>query len=308
MLVPVDKFRFFLTDTARLELQERITVIDACGAFKEWSWVERLRLARMATMRAIPQGTVLVNQGDPTYKLYLVMKGIFKVMKRQNRTELLARQFADLSKQAQFHDSKYNFHHQLRKELSQYTKVPSELQSRMKGQSYITRPEVARQEIEDEIKQVKRKLRKAEEEDRLARAEEDDKFSLGGNSSDSRQTPQQTIEDIEMNSCEIQNLEFPMIFGEESVLSSSGGAALGTVFADTACEVLEIHRYQLQTFNVGPNLMERVEARAINYPSDDVLIQRLEHKSVWKEYKKGVLDKIPKGRWPTREDDTTPFL
>ena len=300
LLIPIKYFNSLLATQAKAELAKRINIVEACGAFNEWTWYEKLRLARMGTLRTVSQGSVLVRQGESPDNVSLVVKGMLRVLKRQNRTEILGRKLQEVQHQIAFHDAKYTFHHKIRHELSEKTReeypVVPEV---MKYNTHLTRPEIRRHEMGFDVQKLAKKLARAEIDEKEAEEQREASLKL------------EDVEDeaaaMERNHCEIKVLEYPQVFGESCLLNLESGASLGTIIADTLCELFVIHKYQLQTFHVGDHLMERVETRSIAYPSDDVLISTLEHRSRWGAYRAELLDKIPKARWPTRADDVEPW-
>ena len=113
--------------------------------------------------------------------------------------------------------------------------------------------------------------------------------------------------EFERGNCEIKSLEYPMLFGESCFSSKESSACLGTVITTTACELFVIQKYQLQTFNVGENLIDRVQLRSTRYPSDSDLIATLDRRQVWSNYREEIMKTIPKGRWPDGPSNIEPF-
>jgi CRP-like cAMP-binding protein/tetratricopeptide (TPR) repeat protein len=300
LLVPQQAFKTTLHSHTELELRRRINIVEACGAFPDWTMSEKLRLVRMGTIKHYNQGTVVLKQGQVPDNLYLVMKGMLRVLKRQNRTELLERRLEDTQQQCDFHDLKYTFHHNLRHELAADVDNPYDS---LKKNTHLTMPEVHRHQLGLEVQALQRKLMKVRAEQEVLEAE----AAAGGGEEESG-TGGGGGDDLEKDNAEIKVLEYPQLFGETVMTSPGSGTSRGTIVADTACEVFVIHKFQLQTFNMSENIMDRVDLRAVTYPTDDALMKKLEHKERWTQYKDEIMLGIPKGRWPTRADDVAPFV
>ena len=84
----------------------------------------------------------------------------------------------------------------------------------------------------------------------------------------------------EANDCDITQLYWPRFFGEVCLLDPDKCINLGTVKADSACEIFMIHMHQLQTFHVGEDLLHRVTARQIQYPDDNALMAKIDKDKV----------------------------
>ena len=60
------------------------------------------------------------------------------------------------------------------------------------------------------------------------------------------------------------------------VLDPAKDQALGSVVADTMVETLALHRIAFQTFDVTPDLIERIRRKGrIIYPDDEDIMRRL---------------------------------
>ncbi len=49
-------------------------------------------------------------------------------------------------------------------------------------------------------------------------------------------------------------------------------------------------------------------AKAVAYPMDPDLVVNLYRGIEWRHYKEGIMNAIPKSRWPKRLDDLEPFV
>lgn len=107
---------------------------------------------------------------------------------------------------------------------------------------------------------------------------------------------------------EIALLQWPLIFGEACVLEPENGISRGSIEADTTCEVLAIHRMQLQTFPVDDAFLDRVRDKAVVYPGDPDIVVSLYRKQNWDAYRQEVMQGISKHRWPARIDDLEAFV
>ena len=106
---------------------------------------------------------------------------------------------------------------------------------------------------------------------------------------------------------EIATLQWPMIFGEACVLDPTAGIAKGSITADTACDILIIHKVQLQTFLIDDKFLNRVKVKATRYPADPDIVVSLHREQEWKLYKNEVIKEVPKNKWPPKAVDYEPF-
>ena len=318
-ILVISKFYFnsILTEIAVADLKKRFESIKSCGIFKSWSNLDMLRLARMGSIRPYKTGDILLEQGKNSDFLYIIVSGVCKVKKRADKTEILARLLAEARQKAVNHDLKYTFHHRLRnitapvdKKLIQGSSVSNYPNNSNTGDSevtskktkislpdsrFITIPEVNRVKLAEEISKLEVLL--AKEQAIKLKEEQDFEEALElALKNKSKKIPSRNMSD-----CDICTLNWPRYFGEASLLDSDNPMALGTVVAESACEILLLHKYQLQTFHVGENLLLLVSAGAIKYPTDAELIRTIDHQKEWKKYRENIMQGIPKHRWPIKE-------
>ncbi|RYH27871.1 hypothetical protein EON65_12880 [archaeon] len=93
------------------ELKLRLETLKSSGLFSSWRPEEIIRLARMARVEKKNRGARILNQGQKPNHLYLIMRGICKVLKKPNRTEMLVHKLEVAREKAYQHDLKYVFHH-----------------------------------------------------------------------------------------------------------------------------------------------------------------------------------------------------
>jgi hypothetical protein len=159
---------------------------------------------------------------------------------------------------------KYSFHHKLRKDLAP---APVEF-AKTTDYNFSTATEFTRHELERELSEL---------EEVLAR--------------EKSQPSEQFVADV-------TKLKWPMIFGETSVSLPEGRGSLGTIIAETYCEILSVHKTHLQTFHLMEDFQERLRIRSVKYPPDDVLALRRENSEKWSAFRADVLEDISKKRWP----------
>eukprot|EP00981_Chlorochromonas_danica_P001406 scaffold296_cov164-Ochromonas_danica.AAC.23 len=93
------------------EFRSRLEAIKACGIFSRWRPEEMIRLARMGRILHVKRGTIIIEQGEKPKHLFIIMKGMCKVNKKPNRTEMLLQKLEIAREKAHQHDLKYLFHH-----------------------------------------------------------------------------------------------------------------------------------------------------------------------------------------------------
>merc|ERR1711871_720084 len=157
---------------------------------------------------------------------------------------------------------------------------------------HVSLPEITRAHLTEEILYLENKLRneealkKKEEEEYEVLLEAALRGSHKGNKLPSR----------EANNCSITQIYWPRFFGEVCLLDADKCINIGTVKADSACEIFMIHMSQLQTFHIGEDLLHRVTARQIQYPDDNALMAKIDTDKFWVKYRSDLMKGIPKTR------------
>ncbi len=195
-----------------------------------------------------------------------VLNGICKVQKRPDKSERTVARLIEMKELAFEHDMKYSFHHKLRRVL---TPAPPEYKA-IADSNFATAAEAIRHNIDVEIKKLEQS------------ATLKDRYNLDNGN------------DI----VDVASLRWPMVFGEASVSIPEGRSSLGTVIADTYCEILWIHKSHIQTFRLGEKFHERLRLRSVRYPPDDSLVNKLHGDRAWSVYKGEVMGGIEKQKWP----------
>lgn len=265
ILIPANDFDVCLSHIAEQDFERRVELLNASGLFKgDLKRIDLVRMARMSQIESVAAGTTLLKQGEVPSRLYFVMKGICNVQKKPDRSERTIARIIEVKELIKDHDMKYSFHHKLRKDLSA---APVEF-GRTTDHNFSTAAEYTRHELEKEL---------ADLEEALAR--------------EKSQPSEQFVADV-------TKLKWPMVFGENSVSLPDGRGSLGTIIAETYCEILSVHKTHLQTFHLMDDFQERLRIRSVKYPPDDVLAQRREASEKWSAFRATVLEDISKKRWP----------
>lgn len=259
-LIQLEAQHFYrlLVPIAAQVLEDRLDVLRSCGVFSGFSRTDLLRLVRMLTVRKYREGEVVLKQQAVPSSLYLLSRGLCRVTKRPTQLGNVLSKLNELRDRAKEFDTTYIFHHSMRSKGASLSSAVA-----------ATSSEMARKAIDSEIALLQSQLSKA------AAMDEKEESMPGFNAAD--------------RECEIQVIKRPQIFGEASVLEPDKGVSLGSIVADTACEVLVIHQAQLQTFHIGDVMLERVRQRAIVYPSDDQALERRARTKVWQQFKTGLI-------------------
>lgn len=167
----------------------------------------------------------------------------------------------------------------------------------LENSRYVTLSEINRLKLSEEITRLKLQLSK----EQAIKAKEEQEFEEALEAALKSTNKNIKMPSKLMNNCDICSLNWPRFFGETCLLDPENGTSLGTVIADSACDILAIHKYQLQTFHIGENLQLRVQARSIRYPSDAELISTIDRQKAWQKYRNDLLKAVPKSRWPTQD-------
>jgi CRP-like cAMP-binding protein len=322
LLVSNEYFSTFLMDAAISDLKKRYEVVHACGTFNQWPNLEKLRLARMGFVKSFKTGDVIIEQGRKNDYLYFIMTGMCKVKKRADKTEIVGKLLAEAKQKALNHDTKYAFHHRLRQQLAPVTKddliaknrtVKPEvvdtsgnisepqlvnLSQELLDTEYLTLSEVQRAHLTEEIARLEILLTKEE----AIKAKEEQEYETA--MEDYLKNPQKVGSKLPKRSqtdCDICVLNWPRFFGEICLFEPDHSICLGTVVAESACDLLMVHKYQLQTFHIGESLLDRVSDRSVKFPSDQNLILKIDKEKDWSKYRTSLMHAIPKSRWPTQE-------
>lgn len=301
LLFDLKSFDDIIRPQAEKELNMRLEIIGSCGLFKSWPRQDQIRLARMGQVRTYKTGEILVEQGHIPDYIYFIIKGICKAFKRPNRVEIFTRILIDLKEKAHNHDVNFAYHHKLRKNFTS-AKVNNDEQSYLSHimkkmettPEHITDSELTRYRLGLEINSYENLLHKAQAADLKDSLEQDSLDSL--NNEKDKMT-------------EISTLNWPMFFGEASVLDPSDGKSRGTIIADTTVELFCVHKLQLQTFLIDQRFLDDVRRKSIRYPDDKELVAKLDREKVWMKYREEVLKEIPKNRWlPGKNEEVIQFV
>lgn len=272
------------------EMKNRLDILMASRLFSNWNMYDIIRLARMGQVRSFKSGDIIIEQASsPTY-LYLIMKGMCKAYKKPHKGEIFLRHLNILKGKADRHDLKYTYHHKMRHILKKPENVNLKHKHKSTAESnidihspHLTDTEYSRHLLAQEIQKYEILLHKAQLDD--AKHYADDSTIA-------------TVTPSEENQSEIATLQWPMLFGEVSVLEPESGVSQGTIVADTACDVFMIHKTQIQTFHVDENFLGRIKIRSVKYPNDVDLTGIIDQKKDWKKYRASCLNDIRKQKWP----------
>ena len=69
-----------------------------------------------------------------------------------------------------------------------------------------------------------------------------------------------------------------------------------------------VHKKQLKTFYIDPKIVDKVKMKSVSYPNDTELVAKNRSKEGWLKIRESLMADIPKARWPSRVDDTEPFV
>jgi hypothetical protein len=218
---------------------------------------------------------------------------------------MLVQRLAAAEEQIERHKLKYVYDHTLRNTLSK-VEVNEDEQEAFNTQlspgdtwSHITQPEYIRFQLGVEVQKLEQMKQNALKEDEREKAHEERKVIYS--------KLQSAAIEADPKTKEIAVLQWPMIFGEGCVLDPVAGVSKGSVTADTACDILMIHKVQLQTFLIDDKFLNRVKLKAVHYPADPDIVVSLYREQEWKLYKNEVIKKIPKDKWPPKVASVEPF-
>ena len=290
LLIPRNIFDKVIAVNIVEDMKKRLDIIIASRLFSNWTMHDIIRLARMGQVKSFKSGDVILEQATQPSYLYLIMKGMCKAYKKPHRGEIYLRHLNILKAKAERYDVKYTYHHKMRHVLKKPEHVNLKHKQKNHPESninihspHLTDTEYSRYLLAQEIQKYEILLHKAQLED------------AKHNCDDSTVT---TVTPSEDNQSEIATLQWPMLFGEISVLEPEAGVSQGTITADTACDVFMIHKIQMQTFHVDERFLERIKIRSVKYPNDVDLTGIIEQRKEWKKYRSSCLLDIPKQKWP----------
>merc|ERR1711871_385592 len=166
---------------------------------------------------------------------------------------------------------------------------------------HVSLPEITRAHLTEEIVYLENKLRY--EEALKKKEEEEYEILLEAALKGGHKGVKSPLNGKKANDSDITQLYWPRFFGEICLLDPDKCINLGTVKADSACEVFAIHKNQLQTFHIGEDLIHKITARQIQYPDDNALMAKIDTDKFWVKYRSEIMKGIPRNRWPTKEEE-----
>jgi CRP-like cAMP-binding protein/tetratricopeptide (TPR) repeat protein len=111
LLINERDFYRILYDHSVKAFQQRIQTLRSCGIFQGWKHEDLIRLARMSQLFTFKRGETILQQAKKPDYLYIIQKGLCKVLKRPNRTEMLMQKLQVAKEKAARIDFKYVYHH-----------------------------------------------------------------------------------------------------------------------------------------------------------------------------------------------------
>jgi len=313
LMLQEQDFERLLLEPALEDLRRRLDLLRSCGIFSKWTAKQHVRLVRMGQIRRYSRGETILTQGSKPNYLYIVMKGICKVQKQPNRTEMLVQKLSVARERADTFDSKYIFHSKLRDVLAMAN--PKEefkstdgvenatvLDARKNADSimrqrYVTSSELDRYKLQMEINKLEALIQNAAQQDEI----EDLGGGFGGASC--KRAHAEAVPVLELKVADIATLQWPRIFGEACITDPEDGKSRGSIIADTAVELFLLHKTQIQTFPVDDSFLQFVKTKAVSYPGDPDVVVALFRQQNWRKYRQGVMEAIPKQRWPSSDKD-----
>jgi tetratricopeptide (TPR) repeat protein len=370
LMIPEHEYNRVMMNHALEELKARIGALISCGIFKDWHLEDLIRLARMSQIKFYNGGETILQQGTKPSGIGIVMKGLCKVIKKPNRTEMLYQKLNVALEKADQYDLKYVYHHGVSKGMlvsktstdkrtkSNKSRAKSPVQKSKHHHTQrqdpiavlknfptnvycepmpATEPETFRKELQAEIEKLQQLIQKAKLQDAMDWREDRTTNTHGKSSntydlvkSDHPSKVNELAGYLSGSIAEIATLQWPMLFGEACILDPENGISRGSVAADTACEILVVHKVQIQTFPVDADFLDRVRGKgavakffsiysiqvmsiqflgkAIAYPHDPDLVVNLYRDIEWKHYKEEMMQGISTTRWPKKFDTHEPFI
>ena len=268
-------------------LEDRLVAIRSTGIFAGYPSTEIVRIARMGFVRHYKSEDIILAQDSVPDKLYIVMKGLCRVIKHPTRAETVVRKLAELQEQAREFDCKYAFHHLLRgvATLVPETSVPPDRRS-----NHVTQSELERYKLDLEINRLQAQLSKAKTQDSKEQQQQQQQQQQPNPISDGS-TVSSNIS-IGKNFCEVATIKRPQLFGESCLLEPTNGVSLGTIIADTGCEIFELHKSHIQTIHISESVLDKVRQRSVVYPTDSTLETDIEFQKDWSAYKNALMSSV----------------
>jgi len=292
LLVSEANFNRYLYPYAAEDLRKRISVLKSSCVFQDWRTEDLIRLARMGRVQTFRTGEVILTQGDLPSFCYFILKGMCKSYKRPNKCEILDKKLTEAKLKAERHDLKYMFHAGLRHTLSKGSAAKLEAfrqhhhlhqHQHPHHHKHLTEAEVDRHNLGAHISRLEHELARAKaQEAKLA---------------DEEEANDEEKESVTKKLVEVSTLQWPMLFGEACVQDPDKGFSRGTIIADTTCDILMIHKIQMQTFKVSSTLLDRFTGHSIFYPSDEALVASSERDEAWQTARLAIVS----GLWTAPE-------
>jgi hypothetical protein len=282
LMINRETFERLLLPLAEEEFRKRIDTVRGCSVFSDWTMEDKVRLARMGTVRTYHSGDLVLKQGTKPECLCLIVKGMCKSYKAPNKSTVLGAKLAQAKEKAEKHDLKYSYDSKLRNSLSKgslelHPKMNEKRRRSLMAKTHVTVSEALRYSLGVEIKLLEKDLAKALEAEQKGMEE----LSMD-----------EVKESITDKLSEVSTLQWPQLFGEACVLDPDNGTSHGTIVADTTLVALCIHKSQIQTFRVKEDLLEKLKYRSVSYPEDEELLMQKERKDAWELHRQVIVKNL----------------
>ena len=125
-VIPFTAVRNALVPALRTHLLDTMELLRASGLFWTFSKAELVRLVRSAFTKRFQPGEVMLRQGSKPTCIFIMIKGLGRVLKRPTRTQALQRRLTAVKAAQRTLINKYAFHHMALKKKYQGTESSAE--------------------------------------------------------------------------------------------------------------------------------------------------------------------------------------
>eukprot|EP00948_MAST-09A_sp_MAST-9A-sp1_P000884 g884.t1 len=258
-------------DQILAEKSKRIKILEETGLFHGVGWTpeDRRALAAVSRIKIYPRGGVIISQGQFQGMLYFLISGVCRIVQQNDAVAELRRKENELKREIELFEMNFCHHHSLVGEKM------IDVNHRMK-------------EMEEQLVDVREKLTRA-----VAKVKAEQRGSSPKSARLKLPKGGGAVKEVTLT-----KLIPPALFGETAITDPYFGIEPASIIAETRVEVLCLRVKVLPSEKITEDFIKSVRLRATRYCKSKEILTRRGEELKWDAFRKNLMLRIPKGRWP----------